>query len=79
METISAMGKGLANRYGQISIYYLKNDPDAYLSLTNVFIEAQGTGKRVETSVLHGFRISAKDAEILMEKYKVDKEFFLDH
>ena len=79
MDAISKLGKGFADRFGQISIYYLKNDSDAYLSFTNVFIEGKGTGKRNEALMIHTFRISSIDAEYLMEKYKKAKEFFLDH
>jgi hypothetical protein len=49
------------------------------LSYTNIFIEAKGTGKRNEDLMIHTFRISSSDAEHLMEKYKTEKEFFLDH
>jgi hypothetical protein len=79
MDAIINLGKGFANRYGQISIYYLKNDTDAYLSFTNILIEAQGTGKRNDIEIIHTLRISPNDAEILMDKYKTEREFFLDH
>ena len=79
LTAIENLGKGLANRYGMVSVYYLKNDVDAYLSFTNIFIEKQGTGNKKETEIIHGLHISAKDAEYLIEKYKADKQFFLDH
>ena len=79
MNAINALGKGMAHRYGQVSIYYLKDDADAYLSFTNISIEGHGTGKRNENTIIHTLRISPYDAATLMEKYKTEKEFFLDN
>lgn len=76
---LEKLGKGIAFRYGQISIYYLKNDPTAYLSITNISIEKKGQGKKNENTFLHAFKITAQEAEMLMEKYRTKREYFLEH
>lgn len=79
LTTINNLEKGMPNRFGKISIYYLSNESDAYLSFTNISIEGHGSGKTNENNLIHLLRISTEDAQNLMNKHQYNKVFYLDH
>lgn len=72
-QTIQRLSYGAANRFAEVSIYYLENEQSQYLSVDNIFIEDNGKGKKNRTSVVHLIEVDSGTAKALMEKYGTKK------
>ena len=78
-QALHDLDKGMPNRFGRASIFFLSDEEVAYLSFENVFLENSGRGSEKSTSIVHLFKIDKTTAQELMEKYRTKKSFFLDY
>lgn len=78
-KAIDSLGYGGGYRFSQISIFYLKDEENQYLSVENIFIEERGKGKTHKTSVVHLLKVDTITANNLMEKFGKKKLFLLDY
>jgi len=63
------IGVGEAWRHTIIHVYYLTDDPHAYLDFESVSIEDRGKGKTETSLIIENFKIDKGDAKVLMEEY----------
>lgn len=68
-QAIKRLSYGHANRYSEVSIYFIKDEEYQYLSINNLFIANNGRGKKNISPVVHLLRISTEVAEELLTKF----------
>ncbi len=78
IDLIFDMDKGLANKFTNISIFYLEGEAKQYLSIDTIGVNARNGSSKNITSVLKPIEISTIEAKNLMSKFGTKKEFFLD-
>lgn len=76
--TIVSQGYGTANRYAQVSIFYLKDEAHQYLSVDNISV-GRTNGKATVTPVVTLQRIATADANMLIDKFGAHPVFMLDY
>lgn len=69
--------RGLANKYSEISIFYLPKEQYQYLSVETVSISGQDS-KKETSQILRPIKITNDEAKQLMGKFGTKKAFFLD-
>lgn len=75
---IDELGKGLAQRHGRISLYYLPDEEYAYLSADNILKIDDDKGTDT-TNIINSYKIDKQSALYLMEKYRYKKCMWLEH
>lgn len=78
IELILNTEKGLAYKHSKVSIFYLKNEENQYLSIDNIFIEVRNKSKRNITPMLSPTKITNQDAQKLIAKFGTKKAFYFD-
>lgn len=68
-KAVTDIGVGEAWRHTIIHVYYLTDDPHAYLDFESVSIEDRGKGKTETSLIIENFKIDKGDAKVLMEEY----------
>ncbi len=77
-EVIGLLGNGLAYHHAMISIFFLEEENEQYLTVENV--RNDKSGKRINsTEVTHLLPISRDEAKELIEKYHGKKAFVFDY
>jgi len=78
LETIQALGNGMAARFSRISIYYLDDEDTQYLSIENILRDGEGK-KESSTPVVHLLKLTNSEAKELKKKYYAKKVFSLEY
>ncbi|MFX3625853.1 MAG: hypothetical protein ACN6I4_00705 [bacterium] len=78
VNAIYNLGKGEANRYGRISIYYLEDEEYAYISADNIRMDRDGKNEDI-SGIVDAFKIDNTTAKELLEKYSTKKLNWLEH
>ncbi|QCX37087.1 hypothetical protein FF125_01025 [Aureibaculum algae] len=78
IDIISNAEKGLAYKHSKISIFFLKNEENQYLSIDNIFIEVRNKSKKTITPMLSPIKITNTDAQQLITKFGTKKAFYFD-
>ncbi len=78
IDLIFNMDRGLANKYTNISIFYLEGESKQYLSIDTISINTRNGSSKNLTPVLKPIEINTIEAKELMVKFGSKKEFFLD-
>ena len=76
--TIEGLGKGIATHFARVSVYYLADEFEQYISVENVSKDSTGKSEEI-TNVIHLLVISKSDAEILIKNFHGKKAFFFDY
>lgn len=76
---IDKLSYGESNRYSEVSIFYLADEEEHFISVDNIYIEDQGKGKKSVTPIVHLFKIDTKTASSLMEKHGKKKQMVLNY
>lgn len=75
VETIDEMGFGKAFYFGKITLFYLPQEITQYISFENVRPNLRGGGEDRKAIITH-LKMSTKEAEQLLAKYKNNKSLF---
>ncbi|MBJ2176135.1 hypothetical protein JBL43_17925 [Aureibaculum sp. A20] len=78
IDLISNAEKGLAYKHSKVSIFFLKNEENQYLSIDNIFIEVRNKSKKTITPMLSPIKITNTDAQLLITKFGTKKAFYFD-
>jgi len=76
--TINELDNGKATRFARISVYYLKEENEQYLSVENV-TRAKNGKKENAQDVIHLLLISTSEARALIENYHAKEAFIFDY
>ncbi|MEO0339304.1 MAG: hypothetical protein AAF242_08810 [Bacteroidota bacterium] len=76
LNTLQGFKEGGATRFSKISLYYLPNEMDQYLSIDRYFIEDQGKGKTEQTAIVENLKIKAVEAKAILDHFKYQKLSF---
>ena len=79
VSTIDNLSYGASNRYSEVSVYYLEDEEEQYLSVDTIFIENQGKGKTNTTPVVHLVKIDKNMANELMKKHGKKKQLLFNY
>ena len=71
VSTIEGFNFGSANRYTQVSIYFLEEEGIQYLSLFDIRIDRED--KTEKNEIMHMLEISTQDAKAIMENWPSNK------
>lgn len=78
VNAINDLENGKATRFARVSVYYLKEESQQYISVENV--NRARNGKRENSQdVIHLLSISSIQAKTLIEKYHAEKAFIFDY
>lgn len=78
INTINALENGKATRFARISVYYLKDEKQQYVSVENVTRDRHG--KREDSrDVIHLLKITPTEARTLLEQYRGKEAFIFDY
>lgn len=77
--TLEKLSYGRPGRYGEVSVFFLKDESTQYLSVDNIYLEDRGRGKRNVTPVTHLLKIPKPVAEKILARYPHKKNFVIDY
>ncbi len=70
--------KGRANKYSEISIFYLPNENNQYLTVDTISIDSKKGSNKEVTPIITPIKISNEEAKQLMDAFGTKKPFFLE-
>lgn len=78
VESIKALGNGKAYHFARVSIYYLKEENDQYITVENVRKDREGKSED-SIEVIHLLTIKREEAKKLIEEFHGKKAFIFDY
>lgn len=74
LKTIKELGKGTANRYSKIHLFYLPGEEHNYLTFEKINIESRGKARKTSKIILNNFRVDKDTANKILEQYGNKRE-----
>lgn len=74
LKSIQELKYGSAYRHTKIHLFYLKDDPNQYLTFENVYVDNRGQGKKNRTIIINNFKIDKESAQKIFENFEHKRE-----
>jgi len=74
LKSIQELKYGSAYRHTKIHLFYLKDDPNQYLTFENVYVNNRGQGKKNSTIIINNFKIDKESAQKIFENFEHKRE-----
>lgn len=78
VSAINALDTGKATRFARVSVFYLKDEKQQYISVENIYRSRNGK-KEDPTDVIHLLQINSTEARTLIETYRGKEAFIFDY